>query len=177
MSTDNDHISTILSWLDTTPRFLCNTVRAKSQNLLSWWQVEIFIMKGWDVIINGWNFSILVYLYSMVLFSFSILIFTFISFSSFIQRSFLFIQKFQFCSYIQWLNVYSLMVYLVLNQVKINKVSHHWLRRKLSLRAVLLVIICYFVTIHHILKMLMCQPRTTENLYQNWKQRYDLRWQ
>ena len=35
MSIDHDHISTILSWLDSNPCFLCNVMRAKSQNLVS----------------------------------------------------------------------------------------------------------------------------------------------
>ena len=93
LSTDNNHISTILSWLDTYPCFLCNAMRERSQN---------FMMTGQDVIVNGWNFQnwILVYLYSMVLFSCNILIFTFIYFSNFVQRSILFIQKLQFFVYI-----------------------------------------------------------------------------
>ena len=34
--------------------------------------------------------------------------------------------------------------------------SHHWPKRKLSLRVVLLAIICYFVIIYHLLKRLVC---------------------
>ena len=41
MSTDNDHISTISPWLRY--KHLCNAIRAKSQNLISWWQVKILL--------------------------------------------------------------------------------------------------------------------------------------
>ena len=43
MSTNNDHISTILSWLDINPCVLHNTIREKSQNLISWWQVKMLL--------------------------------------------------------------------------------------------------------------------------------------
>ena len=37
-----------------------------------------------------------------------------------------------------------------------HKESDHWLRRRLSIRVGLLAIICYFSTIHDLLKILVC---------------------